>query len=207
VTSPGESAYGAPIRGNEARPFGRHAVQAERARRFTPSRTLALGLVRGARAFAANSPGGDAQVYRRGAGGDAMVRARDVDLSGLPKLAGGDLRLLWVNDWYDGPLEAVVERGGERLLMVLHGEVATHRPDPPRWVLFSLSATAWQEEERWHALFEEHVGHHWCFHHEEEPAPSSAREPSTFYDAYAKRPPRALDAADAVAWTDEMPAL
>ena len=37
-----------------------------------------------------------------------------VDLTALPKMAPTDLRLLWVNDWYDGPLEAVVENAGER---------------------------------------------------------------------------------------------
>ena len=33
---------------------------------------------------------------------------QDVDLANLRQLKAADLGLLWVNDWYDGPLEAVV---------------------------------------------------------------------------------------------------
>jgi len=46
---------------------------------------------------------------------------QDVDLAESPQLAAADLRLLWVNDCYDGPLEAIVEHEGARCLMLLHG--------------------------------------------------------------------------------------
>lgn len=131
-----------------------------------------------------------------------------VDLASLPKLAAGALRLLWVNDWYDGPLEAVVEHGGERLLMMLHIDPRDPQLDgeaPMQWVLFRLSAEQWVEEERWHALFEEHVGHHWCFHHELAPEPTEARDLKRFYEPYATRSPRALATSAAVSWVDEMP--
>ena len=128
----------------------------------------------------------------------------NVDLAGLPKLAAADLRLLWVNDWYDGPLEAVVEHGGDRYLMVLNGADVVDVEKPMQWVLFRLSAAQWTDEERWHALFEEHVGHHWCFHGEPPPEPAEARDPKRFYDCYAKRSPRTL--GQALGWVDEMPA-
>ena len=134
-----------------------------------------------------------------------------VDLATLPKLEANALRLLWVNDWYDGPLEAVVEHGGERRLMVLHGDGRIDVEKPMRWVLFRLSNEQWKEEERWHSLFEEHVGHHWCFHHEQAPEPANGLETSAldarrFYEPYAERTPRSLDASAALAWVDEMPA-
>ena len=134
-----------------------------------------------------------------------------VELTKLPKLEPTALRLLWVNDWYDGPLEAVVEHAGERRLMVLHGDGRIDVEKPMRWVLFRLSPEQWKEEERWHALFEEHVGHHWCFHHDPPPEASNALENSAldsrrFYEPYAHRTPRSLDASDALAWVDEMPA-
>jgi hypothetical protein len=135
-----------------------------------------------------------------------MPAVTAVDLSALPKLASTDLRLLWVNDWYDGPLEAVVEHAGERQLMVLHGEVSADEDKPMRWVLFRLSPEQWSEEDRWHALFEEHVGHHWCFHHETVPDSTEAHDARRFYEPYAKRSPRALDTGAACAWVDEMPA-
>lgn len=130
-----------------------------------------------------------------------------VDLEALPKLAAGDVRLLWVNDWYDGPLEAVVEHAGERKLMVLHAGDVVDVEQPMRWVLFGLSDAQWKDEERWHALFEEHVGHHWCFHHAEPPAdPPEPRDAKLFYEPYAQRSPRVLDVATASGWLDEMPA-
>jgi hypothetical protein len=129
---------------------------------------------------------------------------QDVDLADLPQLAAADLRLLWVNDWYDGPLEAVVEHGGERCLMVLHGKLDAYVEQPMNWVIFRLSAAQWLDEEHWHALFEEHVGHHWCFHAEAPPEPIEPRDPTRFYDPYAKRAPRTL--GEALGWVDEMPA-
>jgi len=130
-----------------------------------------------------------------------------IDVTALPKLAATDLRLLWVNDWYDGPLEAVVERSGERQLMVLHPEDKVDVERPMRWVLYRLSPEQWQEEQRWHALFEEHVGHHWCFYHPElPPEPTEARDSKLFFEPYAKRAPRTLAASAASGWVDEMPA-
>jgi hypothetical protein len=130
-----------------------------------------------------------------------------VDLTAQPKLEATELRLLWVNDWYDGPLEAVVEHAGERRLMVLHAEDRVDVEKPMRWVLFRLSTEQWSEEERWHALFEEHVGHHWCFHHETPPAePVEAHDAKRFYEPYANRKPRNLDVTAACGWVDEMPA-
>jgi hypothetical protein len=130
-----------------------------------------------------------------------------VDLTALTKLEPGELRLLWVNDWYDGPLEAVVEHSGERRLMVLHAGDRVDVTKPMRWVLFRLSPDQWTDEERWHSLFEEHVGHHWCFHHATPPEESDeALDTALFYEPYAKRPKRDLDATAASGWVDEMPA-
>jgi hypothetical protein len=129
---------------------------------------------------------------------------QDVDPADLPQLAAAELRLLWVNDWYDGPLEAVVEHGGERCLMVLHSSDVVNAVEPLQWVLFRLSAEQWTDEDRWHALFEEHVGHHWCFHDEPPPEPEEPRDPKLFYEPYAARPPRSL--GKALGWVDEMPA-
>lgn len=135
-----------------------------------------------------------------------MPKPSDVVLSALPKLEPSDVRLLWVNDWYDGPLEAVVERAGERLLMVLQS-MPEPRADDARWqwLLYPLTPAQWEEEDRWHALFEEHVGHHWCFHHEAMPEPES-RDPARFYEPYKSRKALDLSSNVPVAWLDEMPA-
>ncbi|MBX3185547.1 MAG: hypothetical protein KF819_00975 [Labilithrix sp.] len=133
-----------------------------------------------------------------------MAKVPSVDISTLPKLAASELRLLWVNDWYDGPLEAVVEHDGARCLMVLDGTIDVE--NAMRWLLFHLTAEQWVEEEKWHALFEEHVGHHWCFDHEERPEPETPRDPERFYGPYRSRAPLDLSSARPFAWVDEMPA-
>jgi hypothetical protein len=135
-----------------------------------------------------------------------MPKVSEIDVSGLPKLAAADLRLLWVNDWYDGPLEAVVEHAGKRCLMVLHGEGPLDVEKTMRWLLFHLTPEQWKEEERWHSLFEEHVGHHWCFDHEEKPEPATPRDPERFYGPYKCRAPLDLTSSKPFAWVDEMPA-
>jgi hypothetical protein len=134
-----------------------------------------------------------------------MAEVPGVELGTLPKRQAAELRLLWVNDWYDGPLEAVVEHGGERQLMVLHDTDGVEVDKPMRWVLFRLSPEQWLEEDRWHALFEEHVGHHWCFHHDPPIEATDGQDAKRFYEPYAKRTPRHLGAAAACGWVDEMP--
>jgi hypothetical protein len=127
-----------------------------------------------------------------------------VDLSVLPQLRAATLRLLWVNDWYDGPLEAVVQHGDDRCLMVLFDKDAVDVEKPMHWVLYRLSPEGWADEERWHGLFEKHVGHHWCFHHASPPEPQEPQDPARFYEAHAARGPRTL--GEPVGWVDEMPA-
>lgn len=130
-----------------------------------------------------------------------------VVLERLPKLSPSDLRLLWVNDWYDGPLEAVVEHGGARCLMVLHHhEVASDTPY--KWVVFELTPEQLAEEQKWHALYVEHVGDHWCFHDASavpHPPPAQPRDPERFQTLYESRESVDLSSNVALGWTDEMP--
>lgn len=138
--------------------------------------------------------------------GYAMAKVRPVDLATVPQLRPQDLRLLWVNDWYDGPVEGVVEHKNRRCLMVLqhHGDLA--RGDAYRWVVWNLSPEQLAEEERWHALFAKHVGDHWCTHDDTHP-PSSEEEldPERFYGPLRSRTPLDLSANEAVGWIDELP--
>lgn len=130
-----------------------------------------------------------------------------VQLERLPKLSPSDLRLLWVNDWYDGPLEAVVEHRGARCLMVLHHhDVASD--NPYRWVIFELTADQLADEQRWHGLYVEHVGEHWCFHDGSvvpHSTPAQARDPDRFQTLYKERKNLDLSANVALGWIDEMP--
>ena len=44
----------------------------------------------------------------------------DVPLTPDTRLEASAFRLAWVDDWYDGPLAGMIERGGERLYLALH---------------------------------------------------------------------------------------
>jgi hypothetical protein len=135
-----------------------------------------------------------------------MDKVPSVKLNALQKLAPSDVRLLWVNDWYDGPLEAVVEHRGERCLMVLHHQkLASDKPY--QWLVLRLSREQCEDEERWHALFAEQVGDHWCFHAgiDLHGSPADNRDPARFYDAFKMRTPLDLTKNESVGWLDEMP--
>lgn len=136
-----------------------------------------------------------------------MAAFPSVELDRLPKIAAADLRLLWVNDWYDGPLEAVVEHRGAACLMVLHHQdlASDH---PYKWVLFPLTDGQMAEQIEWHTLYAEHVGDHWCFHGDavvSHPPPKSDRDAGRFAALYREREPLDLSASVPVGWTDEMP--
>lgn len=126
----------------------------------------------------------------------------EVDLAKLRKLSPREVRLLWVDDWYDGPLGAMVEHEGERCLMVLMG------PDEPyRWLLIRLTPFQRREEETWHTLFAQHVGEHWCFHPESPHAfpADEPIDPDVFYRAFSARPAPDYRANDTIGWLDELP--
>ena len=130
-----------------------------------------------------------------------------VQLERLPKLSPTDLRLLWVNDWYDGPLEAMVEHRGARCLMVLHHQDLAS-DTPYKWVIFELTPEQLADEQKWHGLYVEHVGDHWCFHDASvlvHPTPVSPPDPDRFQALYEDREDLDLSSNVALGWTDEMP--
>jgi hypothetical protein len=135
-----------------------------------------------------------------------MTEPPVVDLAELRRIAPEEVRLLWVNDWYDGPIEAVVEHEGQRCLMVLHDRRALGDDEQPfRWLLVKLTREEQAEEERWHALFVQHVGDHWCMHAEPHAPATGPRDAELFYRPFRARPPRDLAAAEVLGWLDEIP--
>jgi hypothetical protein len=137
-----------------------------------------------------------------------MIVLPSVDFTALPKLTPADVRLLWVDDWYDGPLEAMVEHGGARCLMVLYAHPHASSPDDGyRWLLVRLTGVQQAERERWHALYAQHVGEHWCFHPETPHAfpNGGARDPQRFYGPFRGRDKLDLRGNPALGWMDELP--
>jgi hypothetical protein len=140
-------------------------------------------------------------------GGRRVRQVPLVELSTLAKIESSELRLLWVNDWYDGPLEAVVEHAGSPCLMVLHNEDAGSER-PYTWLVIRLTAEQRADEERWHGIYAAHVGDHWCFHDAavEHPPPPVPPRPDDFFAQHRQRPPLDMRNNVVVGWADEMPA-
>lgn len=132
-----------------------------------------------------------------------MFLAPPIDLEFLPELDSGQICILWVNDWYDGPLEALAEYRAERCLLVIHDPGAVGTNDPWRWVLFRLTQGQLADEEYWHRLFVKHVGAHWDWTGTQYPEPSGQSE--LFYGEYAKRPRLDLSQCEPIGWIAEMP--
>jgi hypothetical protein len=121
------------------------------------------------------------------------------DLANVPKLDTGGLRLLWAHDYYDGLLSGALVLGGRIHWFEVCSEADDHRR---RYVVYDLSETEVQEEQRWHGLFVEHVGDHWNFREEDGP-PGTVRpfsEHRKFYDEYAKRSPVDYSRNPIVGW-------
>lgn len=130
------------------------------------------------------------------------------DRNALPKLAPSDVRLLWVNDWYDTPTEAVVERGGVRCLLRLEDPAALDAGEV-RWLLYPLTPDQLATHARWHEEYALHVGTHWCFH--DEPHETFAeqdedeRQPERFLATRRNVAPVDPGTLSPVGWLDALP--
>lgn len=95
--------------------------------------------------------------------------ARDLDFADVVlaperELNADEFVLLWVDDWYDGPLGAMIARGGEQAYLAIHDRSVLGTAKPWRWIVLRPSPAALDEQNRRHALFAHHVGEHWCCH-------------------------------------------
>ncbi len=133
--------------------------------------------------------------------------------STLPELAETDVRLLWVNDWYDVPSEAVVEYRGRRCLLRLEDpaglDASLEGVGTVRWLLFPLDAAQLAEHTRWHDEYALLVGTHWCFH--DEPHETFAeqddedRQPERFLATHRNRTPVPIETLTPIGWLGALP--
>lgn len=130
----------------------------------------------------------------------------DVPLAPERRLDAAEFRGLWVDDYYDGVLAGMVERGGERLYLEIHDRGVLEREEGPwRWVVLRLSPAARVEQERQHMLFAQHVGTHWCTHEFLHPALDGEPSMSHFYEQQATRPQLTRADCEVIGWIDEPP--
>jgi hypothetical protein len=109
-----------------------------------------------------------------------------IELGRYPRLPHEELRLLWISGFWDGALSGALIYRGRLRWFEYCGETNYVR----RYLVLELSEDEVAEEERWHALFVEHVGSHWDVGDGKtrgEVKPSEEHE--KFYAPYGKRQP------------------
>lgn len=107
------------------------------------------------------------------------------DLAKVNKLDPQELRLLWMDDYYDGPLSGAVLFAGKLRWFAFCAEVDQHR----RYAVYDLSEAEVADEQHWHDLFVEHVGDHWTCKDGATGTVKPVSEHAKFYEAYAKHAP------------------
>ncbi len=94
------------------------------------------------------------------------------------------------NDFWDGPLSGVLAYQGRlRWFECCNFELAVDA-EPRRYLIHDLTDAEVADEEKWHALFVEHVGDHWTL--SEDGRRGSLKpeaESAKFYAPYSKRTP------------------
>jgi hypothetical protein len=120
--------------------------------------------------------------------------------SEVAELPAAAVRVLWVDDFYDGPLSGIAEWEGRRFRFEMTDRSVLGQDDGPRrYWLIALSPEQLKEEERWQDLFCTHV---WTgFDYSGRPenrAPAS--EHSKFYESYAARAAPNYSGNEVVGW-------
>jgi hypothetical protein len=125
-----------------------------------------------------------------------------VDYESLPRVQSDEIRMLWVHDYCDGPLSGMLVCNGRMCWYECSDMTAEGGGEAVwRYVIRQLTDAQAAEEERWQALFVEHVGDHFTFHDNGERGTVSPRsEHAKFYGAYSKRAPIDYSDCPIVGW-------
>lgn len=127
-------------------------------------------------------------------------QATPLDIVSVPEISRAKVHVLWINDFYDGPIQGVAEIDGMRVLFdLVDRDVLGSGNENRTYWLVSLEPWQLAEEERWHTLFCQHVGTHFDFTGRE-PIAVPASEHHRFYDRYAQRLEPDYSQNDLVGW-------
>lgn len=111
-----------------------------------------------------------------------------------------EVRILWVNDFYDFPLQGVAEVDGARCLFeIIDRDLLGTEDELHRYWLVALRPEQLSEEEGWHDLFCRKVGTHFDY---------TGRPPPTveqiclddFYRSYSLRPQPDYVGNEVIGW-------
>lgn len=119
--------------------------------------------------------------------------------SSTKQVARKDVRYLWHNDYWDGPMSGACLYQGERLWFKIFHEGVQHR----KFVLLRLNENQWKELDFRHLKFQNYVGTHTDYDENGKrhvgSAPLIESDPDKFYK-WAKKNPAPNIEGEQVAW-------
>ncbi len=123
----------------------------------------------------------------------------------LPHIQQEEIRLLWVDAWYDGPIDGVALYRGKRLCFQMVNDRVMHDATWFRAYIL-IEPTPEQERDlvRWQRLFQDKVGTHWDYNADGRPNGPTFLKPAAthraFYDALTVRVEPEYASPQVVGW-------
>ena len=119
-----------------------------------------------------------------------------------PQIPRRELRILWIHDYYDGVISGMLVYDGRLRWFECCNLSFDHQPR--RFVIRDLNDEQVADEEKWHALFVEHVGDHWTMREDRERGTvKPVEEHARFYEPYSKRVPPDYSRQSILGWFEE----
>lgn len=122
------------------------------------------------------------------------------DTQTLAQIPNDDVKVLWVNDYYDGPISGMADyRGTRHLFEMIDRSLLGGKEEHRDYWLIALNQNQLQEETYWHELFCQHVGTHFDYTGRP-PLPPDKVNQDAFYEPFSKRIPPDYNDNDVVGW-------
>lgn len=146
-----------------------------------------------------------------------MVKLSDLPkdyLTKLPQIDEKEVRILWHNDYYDGPRNGVLLYQGKVYWFQIQDDICDLLPHSDevneaeesgynRFLVIELTDEQFQEEKYWNELFRQKVGTHWDYDENGNPIKGELRSGETwkeFYSAAKNRKPLDLSNNAVIGW-------
>jgi hypothetical protein len=123
------------------------------------------------------------------------------DYREYPEIPLGELRILWIHDYWDGALSGMLGHRGRLQWFECCSFSEEGGAEQRRYLIRDLTDAEVADEEQWHALFVEHVGDHWTAREDSgQETTKPQAEHAKFYGPYSKRTPPEYSTHPILGW-------
>ncbi|KPJ91001.1 MAG: hypothetical protein AMJ53_12525 [Gammaproteobacteria bacterium SG8_11] len=130
-----------------------------------------------------------------------------MDYKNVQELPSSEVKWLWINKFFDGPLQGIVEVNGGFCLGDFLEESKSEKEEGwyRRFVVIKLSKEQEAVERYWHSEFVKYVGNHFECNPDSSRIKVGATVPQSewnkFYVPYKKRNKPSFDSNEVIGWT------